>query len=53
MSAVMVSRRLGLNEIADGFYSKFKEAEKFIGIPTEEEAAALVAKMRGKNGDGH
>ncbi len=48
MSAVMVTRRLGLAEIADGFYSKLKEAERFVGLPSDEEAAQLIAKMKGR-----
>ena len=49
MSAVMVSRQLGLAEIADGFYRKLAEAERFIGLLTDDEAAELLKKMKGKN----
>jgi hypothetical protein len=48
MAAVMVSRRLGLEEVADGLYAKVKEAEAFVDLPTEKEAAALASRLRSK-----
>lgn len=48
MSAVLVSRRLGLGEIAEGFFGKLKKAERFIGMPTDDEARQLISKMKGK-----
>lgn len=47
MSAVMISRRLGLDTIAGGFECKLKEAEKFVGLPSDAEAAELMARMKG------
>jgi hypothetical protein len=46
MCAVMIARRLGLTDVAEGFYGKLKEAENFIGLPTDEQAAQLIAKMK-------
>ena len=48
MSAVIVARRLGLAKIADGFFAKVREAEKFIGLLTADEASELMARMRGR-----
>jgi hypothetical protein len=48
MSALMVSRRLGLTDVAEGFYRKLKDVEPFIGLPSSDEVAQLVARMKGK-----
>jgi hypothetical protein len=52
MSAVLVARRLGLAEIADGFYTKVKAAERFVGLPTDDEAAQIMGRMKGKASPG-
>ena len=51
MSAVMVARQLGLDEVADGFYIKLKEAGRFADLPTDEEAARILARMKGNRGN--
>ena len=49
MSAVMVARRLGFGEVAEGFYLKLKSAERLVGLLTKEEADKLAARMRKGN----
>jgi hypothetical protein len=49
--AVAVARRLGLQEIAEEFDCKRKEAEQFIGVISDSAAASLMAAMRSRRGN--